>query len=186
MSKIVVISGHPDLEQSHTNRIILDSLQTSLNDVEVRYLDRLYPDFKIDIEAEQKALLSAETIVLQFPFYWYSVPAILKKWIDDVFSYNFAYGSKGDKLQGKNFILSFTIGGPDEAYNPLGYNHFTIEQLILPLQQTAYLAKMHFCKPVYSHKMIYIPNVYNTKEEVQERARKHASWLIQAIQTLSK
>lgn len=101
MSKIVVISGHPDLEQSHTNRIILDSLQTSLNDVEVRYLDRLYPDFKIDIEAEQKALLPAETIVLQFPFYWYSVPAILKKWIDDVFSYNFAYGSKGDKLQGK-------------------------------------------------------------------------------------
>ncbi len=115
--------------------------------------------------------------MLQFPLYWYSIPALLKKWIDDVFSYNFAYGSKGDKLKGKDFLLSFTIGGPNESYDPLGYNHFTIEQLLTPLQQTAYLAGMNYQKPLYSHGMVFIPGVYNTQQGVEEKAALHGEQL---------
>lgn len=58
--------------------------------------------------------------MLQLLFYWHSLPALLKKWIDDVLTYDFAYGGEGDKLFGKRFLLSFTIGGPEEAYDPLG------------------------------------------------------------------
>jgi len=184
MGKVLVISGHPDLKSSNTNSIILEQLEANIDQVEIRKLDALYPDYQIDIEAEQQALLNADVVVLQFPFFWYSVPAILKKWIDDVFSYGFAYGSEGDKLKGKEFILSFTIGGPKDAYNPLGFNHFTIEQLILPLQQTAYLAGMTFNDPIYTHGMIYIPNVYNELEEVQSKAKVHATQLISQINTL--
>ena len=185
MSKVLVISGHPDLSQSHTNQVILSSLDNALSNVEIRRLDTLYPNYDIDVEAEQNALLSADIVVLQFPFYWYSVPALLKKWIDDVFSYDFAYGTKGDKLQGKSLILSFTVGGPKESYDPLGYNHFTIEQLIKPLQQTAYLAKMDFQSPIYSHGMVYIPGVYNELSEVQSRAQSHATRLLESIECLS-
>lgn len=181
MSKVVVISGHPNLEQSYTNTVILEQLHSALDDVEIRRLDSLYPDYQIDVAAEQKALLAADVIVLQYPFYWYSTPALLKKWIDDVFSYNFAYGAEGDKLKGKDFFLSFTVGGPEEAYDPLGYNHFTIEQLVRPLQQTAYLAGLNFHPPVYTHRMVYIPGVYNTQDEVQDRAREHADRLLDAI-----
>lgn len=184
MSQIVVISGHPDLEQSHTNTVILEQLNTALDSVDVRRLDTLYPDYQIDIEAEQQALLDADVIVLQFPFYWYSVPALLKKWIDDVLAYNFAYGAEGDKLKGKALILSFTIGGPEDAYTPLGYNHFSIEQLMYPIQQTAYLAGMEYQKPVYTHRMVYIPGVYNKLEDVQARARDHSSRLIDQINTV--
>ncbi|GAL26611.1 NAD(P)H oxidoreductase YRKL [Vibrio variabilis] len=46
-------------------------------------------------------MIKADVIVLQFPFYWYSMPALLKKWMDDVFSFNFAYGPEGDKLKVK-------------------------------------------------------------------------------------
>jgi len=181
MSKVVVISGHPNLEQSYTNTVILEQLHTALDDAEIRRLDSFYPDYQIDVEAEQKALLDADVIVLQFPFYWYSTPALLKKWIDDVFSYNFAYGAEGDKLKGKDFFLSFTVGGPEESYDPLGYNHFTIEQLVRPLQQTAYLAGMNYHTPVYTNRMVYIPGVYNTQDEVQGRAREHAGRLLDAI-----
>lgn len=184
MRKVVVISGHPNLESSNTNTIILEELSSKLNDIQIRKLDALYPNYQIDIEEEQKALLAADIIVLQFPFYWYSVPALLKKWLDDVFSYNFAYGAKGDKLKGKDLILSFTIGGPEESYNPLGYNHFTIEQLIFPLQQTAYLAGMTFTSPIYSHRMVYIPDVYNELEDVQNRAKEHASKVVTQVNNL--
>lgn len=177
MSQVLVISGHPNLESSYTNSVIIEQLQHQVDDVEVRHLDKLYPNFDIDVEAEQQALIAAKVIVLQFPFYWYSVPALLKKWIDDVFSFNFAYGPQGDKLVGKEFMLSFTVGGPKESYDPLGYNHFTIEQMLYPMQQTAYLAGMNYNPPIYSHKMVYIPNVYNELSDVQERAKQHAERL---------
>ncbi|WP_117232766.1 NAD(P)H-dependent oxidoreductase [Vibrio maerlii] len=186
MSKTVVISGHPNLEESFTNTVIIDTLQSQLENVSVRRLDTLYPDYNIDVEAEQAALIDADVIVLQFPFYWYSVPALMKKWIDDVMSFNFAYGPEGDKLKGKDFFLSFTVGGPEESYDPLGYNHFTIEQFVFPLQQTAYLAGMNYHKPVYTHRMVYIPNVYNELEDVQARAKDHSVRLIKEIHKVTE
>ena len=90
MSKVLVISGHPNLDESYTNTVIIDELKAGLNDVEVRRLDTLYPNYQIDVEAEQAALVSADVVALQFPFYWYSSPAFLKKWVDDVFNFNFA------------------------------------------------------------------------------------------------
>lgn len=185
MSKVLVISGHPNLDESYTNTVIIDELKAGLNDVEVRRLDTLYPNYQIDVEEEQAALVSADVVVLQFPFYWYSSPALLKKWVDDVFNFNFAYGPEGDKLKGKDFILSFTVGGPEESYDPLGYNHFTIEQFVYPFQQTAYLAGMNYRKPIYTHRMVYIPNVYNKLEEVQARAKDHASRLLAQIEEIT-
>lgn len=184
MSRILIISGHPDLQQSWTNRLIIDTLEQEVSDLNVRRLDQRYPDFNIDVASEQQALLDAEIVVLQFPFYWYSVPALLKQWLDKVLTFNFAYGPEGDKLKGKQFLLSVTVGGPQEAYQPLGYNHFTIEQLLRPLQQTAYLAGMIFQPPLISHRMVYIPGVYNTQEEVEARAREHATRLISTLDSL--
>lgn len=185
MNNVLVISGHPNLENSYTNKVILSRLEASSEDIVVHRLDERYPDFNIDVDVEQKALKQADVIVLQFPFYWYSVPALMKKWLDDVFSFNFAYGPEGDNLKDKAFILSFTVGGPEEAYTPIGYNHFRIEELIKPLEQTAYLAGMNLQPPVYTHGMVYIPDVYNTQKEVEERANRHADRLLTLIQELS-
>jgi len=109
------------------------------------------------------------------------MPAILKQWFDQVFEYQFAYGSEGDKLKGKTFRASFTIGGPQESYQPLGYNHFRIEEFCKNLEQTAYLAQMDYQKPIYSHGMVYIEGVYNTAEAVIQRSKAHAKRLIEAI-----
>lgn len=185
MSNVVVISGHPNLDESWTNKVILQQLDQHIESIDIRRLDVLYPEYKIDIEAEQNALVDADIIVLQYPYYWYSVPALLKKWIDDMFAFNFAFGPEGDKLKNKHFILSFTVGGPEESYDPLGYNHFTIEELTRPLQQTCYLAGMVYHSPVYTHRMVYIPGVYNTQEEVEERARNHTGRLLSKVDQLA-
>ena len=185
MNKVLVISGHPNLEESYTNAVILDELQRRVEGVKIHQLASLYPDFRFDIEAEQAALVAADTIVFQFPFYWYSMPGIMKLWMDEVLTFNFAYGPEGDKLKGKNLVLSFTIGGPKQSYHPLGYNHFSIEQLLTPIEQTAYLAGLNYHPPIYSHGMIYIPEVYNTREAVEARAREQADRLIQTLQTLT-
>lgn len=112
MKKVLVVSGHTDLKSSVANSTILGILKEKLPGAEFDLLDSLYPDFRIDVKAEQEKLISAAVIVLQFPIYWFSMPSILERWIEDVFLHGWAYGSTGDKLNGKVLIDSFTTGSP--------------------------------------------------------------------------
>jgi glutathione-regulated potassium-efflux system ancillary protein KefG len=181
MKKTLVILAHPNIEKkSIANKIIIERIRT-IEGVKIKDLYRECPSFKFNIEAEQAALIETESIIFQFPFYWYSVPGILKEWMDQVLTYGFAYGSAGDKLKGKQFLVSTTIGGPEDAYRTGGYNSFSINDLLKPLRQMANLSGMKYNAPLVSHNMIYVPGVYNKKEEVEQRASDHAQRLYDYI-----
>lgn len=94
-----------------------------------------------DVTSEQQKLLAADTVIFHFPLWWFSMPAILKGWVDRVFAYGLAYGYKdegnryryGDGgLKGKRAILSVTVGGPEIDYSPRGING-PLEQLLFPI-----------------------------------------------------
>lgn len=97
-----------------------------------------------DVRAEQAKLLRADALVLQFPLWWYSMPAILKGWFDRVYSYGFGYGVGehsdthwGDRygegtLAGKRALVSVTVGGWRPHYAPRGING-PIEDLLFPI-----------------------------------------------------
>ncbi len=68
--------------------------------------------FVEDIKIEQQKLLLSDMLILQFPLWWWSYPAILKGWLDRVFSSGFAYGEKA-KLTPKKVMYSITTGGAD-------------------------------------------------------------------------
>ncbi len=105
-----------------------------------------YPDFEIDVDREQQLLLQHDRIIFQFPLYWYSVPPLLKKWLDDVLTYNFAYGSRGDKLKGKDLQLLVSVGGKQKFYS--GFDIFSsIPDLLKPFQLTANLVQMNYLVP---------------------------------------
>jgi glutathione-regulated potassium-efflux system ancillary protein KefF len=89
---------------------MLEQVRT-LENVEIRSLYQLYPDFNIDIAAEQEALSRADLIVWQHPMQWYSTPPLLKLWIDKVFSHGWAYGHNGNALKGKSLMWAVTTGG---------------------------------------------------------------------------
>jgi len=86
----------PDLRSPISRRsranVALVSALAELPELQVRSLYELYPDFAIDIEAEQSALLAARIVLWQCPLYWYSVPPLLKLWFDKVLAYGWAYG----------------------------------------------------------------------------------------------
>ena len=66
MKKILIVSGHPDMNDSFANKTILEETKKLLPEAELVYLDQLYPDFRIDTKAEQERLLRADIIVLQY------------------------------------------------------------------------------------------------------------------------
>jgi NAD(P)H dehydrogenase (quinone) len=77
-----------------------------------------------DILAEQDKLRRADLLILQFPIWWFGMPAILKGWADRVFARGFAYvaGRKYDTglLRGKTAMLAVTTGTSADTYAPDG------------------------------------------------------------------
>lgn len=185
MSNILIISGHPHLEQSLANRIIIETLENTLGKNAVRRLDILYPDYQIDIAAEQEALLKADIIIWQFPYYWYSLPALMKKWLDDVFVYGFSHGSD-TKLAGKKIIMSFTTGAPAVAYDYGQAMNYPVKDFLPPLHQTAMLCKLDWQTPIYSQGMTYIEGVHTLadKAELEHKATEHGKKLLTKIANL--
>ena len=183
---VLIIFAHPDVDnQSIGNKVVLEGLkqfEEQSEKLEIRELYKLYPDFKIDVAAEQDALRKADLIVLQFPFFWYSTPALIKEWFDVVLTHGFAYGSTGKELRGKELLLSFTVGGAAEAYTPEGYNTYPIDEFMPPFKQTANLCEMIFVDDyIYSHGVLNIPGVDYPRETTISIAQKHTDRLISAL-----
>jgi glutathione-regulated potassium-efflux system ancillary protein KefG len=110
-----------------------------------------YPDLGIDAKREQRLLEEHDLVVFQFPFYWYSTPAILKEWQDLVLEHGWAYGSRGTALRGKKLLCAISTGGREAAYHRDGFNRFTIRELLAPVEQTAFLCGMEFLEPFVVH-----------------------------------
>lgn len=146
--KILHLVFHPNLGNSRVNRLWKALLEQSGKLSVSRDMYAEYPDYSIDIEKEQSLLVAHDRIVIQFPIYWWSMTPLLKKWLDDVFQYQFAYGSKGDKLKGKDLQIICSAGG--QARNYSGFHMFaTVPELLKPFQLTANLSQMNYAQPLY-------------------------------------
>lgn len=146
--KILHLVFHPNLTESRVNRIWKQQLEESGKVVTSRDMYAENPDFTFDVAHEQALLASHDRIVLQFPFYWYSSPPLLKKWLDDVLTYGFAYGSTGDKLKGKDLQIITSVGGHAHYYT--GFDIYaSIPELLRPFQLTAALCQMNYLLPVW-------------------------------------
>jgi len=145
-NKVLVLFAHPSQHRSEANKPLFERAQ-KIEGVTCVDLYAEYPTFKINIDREQQRLRDHDTIIFQFPLYWYSTPAILKEWQDLVLEYGFAYGTDGHELEGKKLFCSITAGGKEDAYQSDGYNHFKIRELLYPIEQTASLCGMTYLAP---------------------------------------
>ena len=144
--KLLVLFAHPKISGSIVQKAMLAAI-AGLEHVTIHDLYAAYPDFDINVKAEQQRLLSHDLIVLQHPFYWYSSPAIIKEWQDLVLENGWAYGPGGTRLSGKFLMNAISTGGSSDAYHPEGKNRFEIESLLAPFNQSAHLCSMAYLAP---------------------------------------
>ena len=143
--------------------------------MEIDNIHELYPDGKFDIKAEQEKLLKDDTIIMQFPIYWYKSPYLLSKYFEDVFAHGFAYGTNAFKLEGKKLVLSMTMGGEKDDYK----GKFELDRLIGPFEATALFIKMKFEGYAYTPGIPFTinksPDIAKVKkEELEKQAEKVA------------
>lgn len=151
VNKVLILTAHPSPRRSEVTRQMVKVAEW-IPGVTLVDLYAEYPTFDIDVDLEQERLDDHDIIIFLHPMFWYSTPAILKEWQDLVLEYGYAYGTGGTKLHGKTFFSALSTGGPEEAYRPEGYNHFTVRQLLAPLEQTANLCGMRFLPPFVLHR----------------------------------
>ena len=174
MKNILIVSGHTDLNNSVANKKILQELNKRLPHIEIDYLSILYPDYKIDVIKEQNKLLKADIIVLQYPLFWYSMPSLLEKWMEETFKHGFSHGSTGDKLKGKKLIASLTTGAPVQAYS-------NIEDFLKPIKATCKLCQIEYVGNIVTYGVSY--QLRNKQgKEIEDKAIDHANRLIELLE----
>ncbi len=152
MPDILVIAAHPHLEHSRVNRALMHAARQLPPDrLQLRDLYALYPDYIVDIEAEKAALAEAKLVVWLHPVHWYSMPPLMKLWLDDVLAFGWAYGPGGEALQGKDLWLVLSTGGPESSYRPDSYNRYFFDAFLPPYDQTAALTGMRLLPPLVQH-----------------------------------
>ncbi|WP_201005389.1 NAD(P)H-dependent oxidoreductase [Paenibacillus glycanilyticus] len=169
---ILVIVAHPELTASRANKALLQGLNKIREDIHIHKLYELYPDWNIDTEKEQELLLRYDRIILQFPFYWYSCPPLLKQWFDDVMIPGWAYGPGGTRLVGKEFLVATTTGGTDKSYRSGGDNQFTVSELLRPIERT--IAK---CGGTYLPAFVCYDANASTEERLEQEAQRYAEYI---------
>ena len=150
MSNILLLFAHPLLEKSRVHVELLKKVNF-VEGITINDLYEQYPDYDIDVEREKKLLVKHDIIIWQHPFYWYSAPPLLKQWQDLVLEHGWAYGKKGTALTGKKVFNVLTSGGSIEAYQPDGFNKYSIHEFLKPFERTAELCRMAYWPPFWVH-----------------------------------
>lgn len=176
---VLLVSGHTNLKgDSVANKTIIEEFHRLMPEAELDMLDQLYPDFNINVEAEQQKLVKADTIILQFPVWWYSQPSLMHRWMEDTFQHGFSHGSKGKALVGKRLVASFTAGAPKEAYGEAGAE----ASVMPPIAGTAALTGMTLLQPVITYGVSYTSrNDAAAMADMAERCKEHARRLVEVI-----
>ena len=149
-ARVYLIAAHPRWRDSRANRRLLAAAR-ALPGLDINDLYASYPDYTIDVEAEQERLARADLLVLMHPIQWYSMPPLQKIWLDEVLAYGWAYGADGSALRGKALWLVASTGGPESSYHPQSYNRYFFDAFLPPYEQTAALCGMRFLPPLLFH-----------------------------------
>lgn len=166
-----ILLFHPHLNQSRVNRALADGARSA--GFTVRDMYGKYPDFNIDVDHERQILEQTDRIVFQFPIYWYSSPALVKQYEDDVFTGNWAYNG-GKALLDHEWLLAVSPGANQAAYQEDGRIRYRLPELLRPFQATSVLIKTKFLTPFVSY------NASNmTDDELTARVHAYVDYLKQ-------
>lgn len=142
MTQTLILHAHPYPARSVVTSAMRSALAAQPG-VTVRDLYPLYPDFDIDVPAEQQALLQADLVIWLTPVYWYSVPALMKHWFDQVLTHGWAYGHGATALHGKSAWWVTSAGADLQAYTPQGMHGHPFGDYAVSIERIATYCGMH-------------------------------------------
>lgn len=146
--QIVVLLAHPNIKESQANKALIEAIG-DMEEVAIYNLYEMRSEDIFNVEMWSATISHAAAVILQFPFYWMSAPFILKRWLDEVFTYL----AKTPAVAGKALMVVTTTGSEYNAYRSGGRNGFTVDELLRPYQASAAHAGMVWQTPLVVYGM---------------------------------
>ncbi len=171
-NNILILFAHPALQNSRVNVQLIDYVK-DLDGVTFHDLYEIYPDFNIDVKHEQNLLMENDIVIFHHPLLWFSVPAILREWMDLIFQHMWAYGKTGKALQGKKLINFITAGGRESMFQHDGYHENTMIEFLAPIRQAAHVCGMDFLPPFVVHGTRNI-----TQDEIENHGVEYKNFIL--------
>lgn len=171
----LIIAAHPTLESSRINRKWLEEAAKYPEQITISSLYEKYPDGTIDIAAEQALVETHDRIILQFPFYWFSSPPMMKQWLDEVLLEGWAFGDDSWLFIGKTIGLAVSTGLRSEDYSPSGDYLHEISTLLLPFEMTARYLQSSYEEPFIE----YGVNSRTSDKEIALSAERYMKYALQ-------
>lgn len=141
---ILILLSHPDYEHSVANRALIDAV-SDIPGLTVHHLEKSGRNGIFDLDKEMELLRRADLIVWQFPLYWYSCPASLRDWQDQVLS-PIVYGPD-NFIKNKFVQIAFTAGSRESAFRAGDIIGYTPAEMLRPLQMTVNASGMRYLPP---------------------------------------
>ncbi len=124
MSNILIINGHQksDFAAGKLNKTLAAEMKSVLSKKPEHKIKTTCIQRGYKVSEEQKKFLWADTIIYQFPIYWFGVPALLKQYMQDVYEYGLFYQfsdggyGMGGMLNGRTYMLSTTWNAPLDSF----------------------------------------------------------------------
>ena len=112
--------------------------------------------------------------------------ALLKKWVEEVLAHGFAYGTGGTALQGKDFFISSTTGGPEESYSHEGPQNHPISEFFFNFDQLATFTGMKKHEPIITYGCMYVPGLSTEedKQKIVDNCKASAQKLIEELKKI--
>jgi len=169
MKNTLVVFAHPYLEHSNSN-VELINFYVRHQHFTLRDLYEEYPDFHIAAFRERKRLRNYERIIFQFPIIWFSIPPLLRLWIDEVFDREWLKDGVENPLEGKEVFIVVTTGGKERSFSKEGTYKYTIDELIsgLIVSLNVFNAEIKNIKVVYEANKLSKKEIILHKREFAE------------------
>ncbi len=132
MKKLILIA-HPRPAESVVHKRWLEEAGKYPELFTLHNICTAFPDGRIDIRQEQQRIDQHDELIIQFPFFWFSCPPLLKQWQDEVILRGWAFGG-GSSMQGKRVRLVVSAGMREFSYSHQGRMACTLAELLLPYQ----------------------------------------------------
>ena len=162
--KILIVFAHPNNKNSFNKAILEEAINfLKARKLEFEIIDLYAEKFNPVLEYEelyegkedkkvslyQEKIKQSDFIIFIHPLWWYNFPAVLKGFIDRVFSYGFAYGEVNGKIEGllddKKVLIFTTLGESEEKCKN-----------VCPCVSKTITSIFEFCKmKVLEHKLFY-------------------------------
>ena len=170
--KTLIIVIHPNINESLINKRWIKELRKFPEKYTLHQLYEAYPDEKINVQAEQLLIEQHDRIIFQFPYYWFNCPSFFKKWLDEVLTHGWAYGSKsGYQMEGKKIALAISLGVEEYELSASGIYKYPLNELTRPFELSFEYIKADYQPPFAFYGMEYNASDSHIEQGVESYTR---------------